>query len=251
MVRLIIEPTGGFNKREKSFVAAVETMGIKQFGKALRAYIQFADDPEQESLISFPLEKLVAEDGKGKIHKNSGLGRFADSLLKLGYQTIIDVEEQVFDTEPRITGRKLHMSLKTKKGTVGENSEETEWQEWTVTKIEGEVAGTGAGACAGVGAGAGTSTGTSASTGAKGTPATPATATTTATASSELIEEWKNHLIEMPLPLNEAGILKEIKAIVTDEKHRSQLNAVRKVALEQLIKEGFLTLTDGKYAIQS
>lgn len=216
---------------DKAFSATLKAIypGVVGAKEASALKLDFEGDIQ---LAVFGIDKVQAD---GTVPGFTTLGKFLDSLtaqaVKHYWSSMTQDGIPVgFKTEPDLVGCKLTMKPLERK-VVGEAGEQI-YRDWVLEKYEKPKAA------------------------AAPTPAkardlakTREQIAKTAAPSEALVEQWKETLVDLPEPMNEGGIMKHLKTVVQDEKLRKQLNDVRKPTLEGLVREGFLTVVDGKYSV--
>lgn len=201
---------------EAEFTAKCIEIGIKIIGKSQpkpEVYLVFEGQEEPMELAIRGFEKLSQT---GTISDFFQLGKFISSLRKLGIKPLIDDDPQApsFKTEPNLVGKVLHMKPVNERKVIA-NDETKTYRDWIIEEIKEPGKTTVA-------------------------PDTPKPGLT-----PELKQKWEDFLIENLIePLNETGVHKLMVAKIPDAAARKPYADVRKLVLQELTKEGKLTIND-------
>lgn len=220
-------------RRTEAFKASVVEMGIALYGEEgaqkERAYIEF-DDGMAPLTFSLDAKNVSVIEQEGKIKDFYDMGRFAQSLRKMGYKLFVSRNAKTMRTDPSIIGFVTEWTCKPPTKSVSADGREFLNYNFELKEITNPTPSTSK------------------------TPATPSTGTgkpkdkpspPVSTIDPALIELWKEYLVEiLQVPVNEAGVLQAINSKVTDVKNRQALNAVRKKVLELLVREKFLDIDE-------
>ncbi len=223
-----VEIVDGFKKRDKSFMAKLESYQVVPKGADRMQVLQFFFNDDETPLEITGLDRPNPD---GRYSNGFGVGMFLNSLKMLKQNPVKvligqdDDKNYVVKFEPEITGKTLSLECKENKYT--KDGQEKIAYNWKVIGIE------------------------SVGTPAAGQTAVPMGTTTPAPAVSGNIfyDEWKEALAGI-LPGKEVDIIKKVKDMVPEEKKRLAMNGARKAALAKLIAEGFIELNEGIYSLK-
>ena len=223
--KVVTIETGNYPK--KDFNGIFEKVEINEYG-GIAFLFDNPDNPDANREISIgKLEWLnrTNENGQRTTGSSFDIGKFVDSLDKLGGTMQVDFEDEQVKIEPdSLAGKRWYLAANSKEVIV--DGEKKNYQHWTVTQITEDGEGS--------------------------VPNETATNTTTEkpTASTDdweelvLGDEWFNE------PHKEVEIMKHLKETITDNTKRVQLNRSRKAGLTALVESGVL-IVDGDGAYQA
>ncbi len=226
-----VETVDGFKKRDKSFIAKLESYQVVPKGTDRMQVLQlfFNDDETPLELIG-----LDRPNPEGRYSNGFGIGMFLNSLKMLKQNPVKvligqdDDKNYVIKFEPELTGKTLSIECKENKYT--KNGEEKLAYNWKVIGIE--------------------------SVGTSSADQTATTGTTSPAPTEEkiFIDEWKEALnvIFSEKPGKLLDIVKGMTILYPGEsnKIRKDMNATRSAALNKLISEGFIELKEGIYSLK-
>ena len=215
--------------------AVVTAMGIvaREKDGGLSAFI---DVDDEKGLLTYNL--MVKGDVAGipdakdikkwRIPGYLDFSKFNKALIEHGFIPYIDLENNSWETEPSLIGKKVWVErIKTSTATDGKEY----YSHIKIVKIEDGGQPTKQQA---------------------GQQATPQQQSTTPAKSNDLKQQWTGILSEiLTTPCNEIEINSAVrKAFPDDATLRKQLSDVRKQTLSELVSDGVLELTDGgKYQL--
>lgn len=221
-------PEGDFTavlmKREIKKIGAKETEALvltfKNHDEEKGAFIVDTDD-DQIELAIFGLNLLKEQ---GRISDSTGLGMYIKSLR--ANQIKPELKANTFITTPSDIGKVHFMKAHADEKKVSAEGERV-FLKWTVESIKDGKSG------------------------GSNNPVAQGTATQAPKANpDEMQDKWMEFLAtNLTEPSNEAGIIKLVNSKIPNAAERKPYSDTRKATLPELVKQGFLKLADGKYAV--